>query len=93
MVAGLEVAHPGDTPLETWRDRLDKTLSVLETTRKGLTGINWPTVASRVLTIAATPKPVREVLKTAARGGGTATASDVLRGIEILLAAKLVKLA
>jgi hypothetical protein len=93
MVAGLEVAYPGDAPLETWRDRLDKTLSVSETTRKGLTGINWPTVASRVLTIAATPKPLREVLKTAARGGGTATASDVLRGIEILLAAKLVKLA
>jgi hypothetical protein len=36
---------------------------------------------------------VRDVLKTAARGGGTATASDVLRAIEILLAAKLVKLA
>jgi serine/threonine protein kinase len=92
MLAGLEVAHPADTPLETWRDRLDKTLSLVEAPRKGLVGINWPTVASRVLTIAAAPKPVREVLKTAARGGGTATASDVLRGIEILVAAKLVTL-
>ena len=26
MIAGLEAAHPGETPLEMWRDRLDKTL-------------------------------------------------------------------
>jgi hypothetical protein len=54
--------------------------------------VNWPTVAARVLTIVTTPRSVRDVLKAAARAGGTSTASDVLRGIEILLAAKLVKL-
>jgi serine/threonine protein kinase len=92
MLAGLEAVHPADTPLETWHDRLDRQLSAAGQERKGLVGVTWPTVAARVLTIVATPKPVRDVLKTAARGGGTATASDVLRGIEILLAAKLVKL-
>jgi hypothetical protein len=71
---------------------MDKPLGASGQERKGLAGVNWPTIAARVLTIVATPKPVREVLKTAARGGGTATASDVLRGIEVLLAAKLVKL-
>ncbi|MGO8998503.1 MAG: serine/threonine-protein kinase [Polyangiaceae bacterium] len=92
MIAGLEAAHPKETPLELWRDRLDARLTLTGTEEKGLKGVNWPTVAARVLTIVATPKPVREVLKTAARAGGTTTASDVLRGIEVLLAAKLVKL-
>ena len=91
MIAGLEAAHPKETPLELWRDRLDAG-SRSRAREKGLKGVNWPTVAARVLTIVTTPKPVREVLKTAARAGGTTTASDVLRGIEVLLAAKLVKL-
>lgn len=92
MLAGLEAVHPAETPLETWRDRLDMQLATTGEERKGLGGVNWPTVSARVLTIAATPKSVREVLKTAARAGGTLTASDVLRGIEILLAARLVRL-
>ncbi len=92
MLAGIEAVHPAETPLETWRDRMDRTLSIAYEDKKGLGGVNWPTVAARVLAILSTPKAVREVLKTAARGGGTATASDVLRGIEILLAARLVKL-
>jgi eukaryotic-like serine/threonine-protein kinase len=92
MLAGLEAAHPAETPLETWRDRLDLPLSATGDERKTLSGVNWPTVAARVLTIVTTPRSVRDVLKAAARAGGTSTASDVLRGIEILLAAKLVKL-
>jgi hypothetical protein len=92
MLAGLEAAHPAETPLETWRDRLDKVLTVSIDERKGLGGVNWPTIVARVLSIVSTPKPVREVLKTVARTGGTVTASDVLRGIEILVAARFVKL-
>ena len=92
MLAGVEAAHPGESPLQTWRDRLDKPLGPGVEDRKGLSGVNWPTLAARVLAIATTPKPVREVLKTAARAGGTSTASDVLRAIEVLIAARLVRL-
>ena len=52
----------------------------------------WPTLVSRVLSIVTTPKPVREVLKVAARAGGTSSASDVLRAIDVLLTARLVRL-
>ena len=44
MLAGLEAAHPGETPLETWRDRLDMQLAPTGEERKGLGGVNWPTV-------------------------------------------------
>jgi hypothetical protein len=50
--------------------------------RPGLSGVNWPQIASRILTIVASPKAVREVLKVAARAGGTATANDALRATE-----------
>ena len=60
--------------------------------RKALQGVVWPTLLARILTTATTPKVVRDLLKVAVRTGGTATASDVLRALEILLAAKLLKL-
>jgi len=92
MMAGVEAAHPNETPLETWRDRLDKPLGPSGEDRKTLSGVAWPTLVARVLSITTTPKPVREVLKVAARAGGTASASDVMRAIEVLLAARLAKL-
>jgi serine/threonine protein kinase len=92
MLAGLEATHPMETPLEIWRDRLGKVLGPSGEERAGLQGINWPTLAARILAIAGTPKPLREILKTAARAGGTATPSDVLRALEILVAARLVRL-
>jgi serine/threonine-protein kinase len=91
MLAGVEAAYPGDAPLDVWADRMDKTLSPGDS-RPGLSGVNWPQIASRILTIVAAPKAVREVLKVAARAGGTSTASDALRATEMLVAAKLLKL-
>jgi serine/threonine-protein kinase len=91
MIAGLEAAHPGEAPLQLWHDRLGKELGPSGEDRKGLVGTNWPTIAARVLAIASTPKPLRDVLKTAARAGGTATPSDVLRAVEVLVAARLMK--
>jgi hypothetical protein len=93
MIAGLEAAHPADTPLETWRDRLDRSIAISNEDRRSLGGVAWPATVARVLSLVATPKPIREVLKTAARAGGTATPADVLRAIEVLAAAKLVKIA
>jgi serine/threonine protein kinase len=92
MLAGVEAAYPAETPLETWRDRLDKTIGPSGEVRKGLAGVAWPTLVARVLSITAAPKPVRELLKVGARAGGTASSSDVLRALDVLLAAKLVKL-
>ena len=53
------------------------------------TSVGWPPMVSRVLSIVATPRSLRDVLKQAARGGAT-SAGDVLRAVEILLAARLV---
>jgi len=78
-----------DTPLETYRDRLDATLGPSTEERKGLKGVAWPPMVARVLAIVGAPKPLREILKMAARGGAT-SAGDVLRAVEVLLAARLV---
>jgi serine/threonine-protein kinase len=92
MLAGLEAAHPGEAPLDAWQSRLDRTIALSNEDRRSLGGVAWPATVARVLSLVATPKPVREVLKTAARGGGTATPGDVIRAIEVLAAAKLVKI-
>ncbi len=92
MIAGVEAAHPNDTPLEVWRDRLDKTIGLSGEDRKALSGVAWPTLVSRVLSIIAVPRSIREVLKVAARSGGASSASDVMRAIEVLLVARLAKL-
>jgi hypothetical protein len=91
MLAGVESAHTGETPQTTWRDRMDKTMAPSGEVRKGLAGVGWPTLVARILSMASPPKPVREVVKAGVRAGQT-TPSDVLRAIEILLAARLVKL-
>jgi serine/threonine-protein kinase len=92
MLAGIEAAHPGDSPLETWRDRLDRPLAPSGEDRKALSGVAWPTLVARVLSLTTSPKPVRDILKVAARTGGTASPSDVLRAIEVLLVSRLAKL-
>jgi serine/threonine protein kinase len=89
MLAGLEAVHPTDTPLEAYRDRLDDTLGPSTEERKGLKGVAWPPMVARVLAIVGAPRPLRDILKMAARGGAT-SAGDVLRAVEVLLAARLV---
>jgi serine/threonine-protein kinase len=92
MVAGVEAAHPGETPLETWRDRMDRPVGPPTEDRKPLSGVVWPALVARVLSLTTPPKPVRDIVKVAARAGGTTSPSDVLRAIEVLLAARLAKL-
>ncbi|HEY2512893.1 MAG TPA: DUF4388 domain-containing protein, partial [Polyangiaceae bacterium] len=92
MLAGLEATYPQETPLEVWRDRLDRMVAPTPSAddKKKFSGTNWPTVTSRVLATVVAPRQVREVIKTVARP--PATPSDVLRAIEILLAARLIRL-
>jgi serine/threonine-protein kinase len=85
MIAGLESSLPAETPLERYRDRLD---SVVTPKKKGaLAEVTWPPSVQRVLAVIASPKPLREVLKAAVRAGSTP--GDVMRAVEVLLAAHL----
>jgi serine/threonine-protein kinase len=87
MLAGLEVLMPADAPLDIYRPRLDMTLGASDEKAR-FRGVAWPPLAARVLSIASTPKPLRDVLRMAARGGAT-SAGDVLRSVQMLLAARL----
>lgn len=92
MLAGLEAAKPGDTPLEEYRDALDDVLAPAEPegALAALADHTWPSMVARVRSLLTQPRPLREVLKAAARAGGM-TVGDVLRAIEILLAAGVVR--
>jgi serine/threonine protein kinase len=89
MLAGLEVERPADSPLDTYRIYLDTPLVAAPDEKARFRGVAWPPLAARVLSIAVTPKPLRDILKLAARGGA-ATPGDVLRAIEVLLEARLI---
>ena len=54
-----------------------------------LENVVWPPLVARVQTLVQQPTKLRDVLKAAARAGGLG-AGDVLRGLEILVAAGLV---
>lgn len=92
MLAGLEAAKPGDTPVEEYRGRLER---VLQRTKKTedtavLDAVAWPPIVQRARTLVEKPTTLREVLRAAARGGDLG-AGEVLRAFEILLAANLVE--
>lgn len=91
MLAGLEAAQPGELPLEQYRARLDKTLGPNERNDElfSLEWVTWPPLVARVLEALAEPTRVRDLLKTAVKPSES-TAGDVLRAVELLLAAGLV---
>lgn len=89
MLAGLEAAKPGDAPMDEHRANLDRTVGCRGGADERLESIIWPPVVARVQSLVKQPTQLREVLKGAARTGGL-TAGDVLRGLEILVAAGLV---
>jgi eukaryotic-like serine/threonine-protein kinase len=88
LIAGLEAAEPGETPLAAWRDRFDDWLVPAEAGSLRLRDATWPPLVRRLLDIVSTPKPLREVLAWIAQDG-TSTASDALRVLEVLIGAKL----
>ncbi|MDB4934821.1 MAG: serine/threonine protein kinase [Labilithrix sp.] len=92
MIAGLEAAKPGDAPMEEHRDHLDRVIGKKESGADdllSLDGIVWPPLVTRVQSLVKTDAKLRDILKAAARTGGL-TAGDILRGLEVLLAAGLV---
>jgi len=90
MLAGLEAAKPGDSPMDEHRHRLDQMVGKREgDDLYALENVVWPPLVVRVQTLVQQPTKLRDVLKAAARSGGLG-AGDVLRGLEILVAAGLV---
>lgn len=97
MLAGLEAAKPGDTPMDEHRNHLDRLIVAVEPgsgTNEDLVSalehVIWPPLVARVHTLVKRPVQLREVLQGAARTGGVG-AGDVLRGLEILYTAGLVR--
>lgn len=88
MLAGLEAAQPEDAPLDAFRAHLDRKVGP-GVGRPNLRDATWPPLVLRVLESASEPCPVRDVLTACAKPGEIG-ASDVLRALELLLAAKLV---
>ena len=86
---GLEAAKPGDSPMEEHRHHLDRLIGLQAppSNAHGLTGVVWPPLVGRIVSFVVDPKPLREVLKTAAKSG--MSAGDVLRALEMLHAAGL----
>jgi serine/threonine-protein kinase len=88
MIAGVEALYPTDSVLELHRGRLGRGIEPGKTPRKGLADVGWPPLVTHVLAAASTPMPLRELLKECAKVGTTG-ADDVLRSVEVLVAAKL----
>lgn len=91
MLAGLETAKPGDSILSEHRANLDRLLGPA-LARNDLTsfeGVAWPDSVTAVLDLVRRPLTLREALQSAAKQG-TLSTGDVLRALEILLAAGLV---
>jgi eukaryotic-like serine/threonine-protein kinase len=88
ILAGLEAAEPGDATVVAWRDRLDEVIVPAPVARPRVHAAPWPELVRRVLDWVDRPRRVRAVLEMASADGAT-LASDGLRAIEVLLAAKL----
>jgi serine/threonine-protein kinase len=92
ILAGLEAAKPGDSPVEEHRGDLDRTIERATTQDDelfSLEAITWPPLVERVRELFSEPITLRTAMQRAAKAGGLGP-GDVLRALEILLAAGLV---
>lgn len=89
MLAGLEAARPGETPLDAYRQRLDDVVAPASAADEllPLEGVTWPPAVASLRELLEEPTALRELLKaTKATGLG---AGDALRALDILLAVGL----
>lgn len=91
MLAGLEAAKPGDAPVQEHRADLDRVVARAQPADDlfSLETITWPPVVTRVQGLFEKPAKLREAMQAATRSGSLGP-GDVLRSLEILLAAGLV---
>jgi hypothetical protein len=90
LLAGVEAAAPGETPLGLWRDRLGDIIGPSPSSSWKLRAALWPPTVRRVLEIVTAPMPLRDALSAAAQAGA-ATANDALRAVEVLVGTKLLR--
>jgi serine/threonine-protein kinase len=91
MMAGLEAAEPKDAPLDALFPRLDHMIGPSpEGAADKFQGVAWPPAIAQALEACASPHRLRDVIGTAARVARVG-AADVARGLEVLLAARLVR--
>lgn len=90
MLAGLEAAQPGESALDAHQQDLDRVLgpSPGDDLFALDVSVAWPQLIVRVQSMVGRDMPLRELLKAAARAGNL-SAGDMLRAVDMLLAAKL----
>ncbi|MBS2013913.1 MAG: protein kinase [Deltaproteobacteria bacterium] len=91
MLAGLEAARPGDSPLEDRRHDLERTIGPVTGGDEMFTldgWVTWPPLVTRVQALVKSDTTLRDVLRAAARSGSL-SAGDTLRGLSVLVAAGL----
>ncbi len=88
ILAGLEAREPTDSPVERYRTHLDRTL--LPTPRNPLAeNLVWPPVVQSVIIGTVRAVSLRDLLLSIVKPGQVG-AGDVLRAVELLLAAKII---
>jgi hypothetical protein len=90
MLAGLEASQPNDAPLDLFFPRLDHVIGLSSEGAQKFNGVQWPAAVAWTLEACATPRRLRDVMALAVRAAQV-SAADIARGIEILLAARLVR--
>ncbi len=89
MLAGIETAKPGDMLLPESRADLDRTLAPATPREDGTyDDVPWPPSVERVIEMTREPTTLRDVLQSVAKQGSL-TSGDVIRAIDILMAAGL----
>jgi len=90
ILAGLDARHPGDALLPAYQARKGARLARGPADRRGLVrGVKWPPVITAILATLAQPLTLDELLARTT-GGGVTTRGDVLRVLELLVAARFV---
>ncbi|MFO0740751.1 MAG: serine/threonine-protein kinase [Labilithrix sp.] len=92
MLAGLETAKPGDAILNAHRDDLDRMLSPAPERDDlfAFDSVIWPPAVTSVRELLRRPTKVRDLLQYAQKHRNF-PAGDILRAVEILLAAGLIE--
>jgi serine/threonine protein kinase len=90
MLAGLQAAQPNDAPLDALFPRLDHVIGLSSEGAERFVGVEWPPAVAQTLEACSSPRRLREVMGNAVRAAHV-SAADVARGLEVLLAAKLVR--
>jgi serine/threonine-protein kinase len=90
MVAGLESVQPGDAPSQAYSTQLERPIgpATASTARPQLLAVQWPAIIGAIVDATREPKTLREMLAAVTRAQ-TWTPNDVLRALQIVLAARL----